>query len=321
MPGRVVAIVVTYESRAEIAACLDALAAQAGGAPETWVVDNASKDGTAPFVREHYPAVHVVANAANVGFARANNQVLEAEAADVYLLVNPDAMPSAGALPACRSVLDAEPEVAVVAPRLVDPDGTTQRSAHGFPTLANLLGQALGLDRLFPRTALGSFDLGDFAHDVRRDVDWIQGAFLAVRGDAVRRVGAFDPAFFMYGEETDWCFRFARAGYRTVFLPGPPVTHIGGASSRTLPGPMFVELLKSRLRLFDRHRGALAAGAARGLVALLVVLRLAAWQGLALLPAGPPAPREQRRLRARMFRAAFAWVLSGMPLTPPRLPA
>ena len=314
---RCVTIVVTYQSRAEIAACLEALRAQEDVRQEVHVVDNASPDGTAGFVRARYPDVRLIANAENVGFARANNQVLESVPADVYVLVNPDAAPSPRAIAACVDVLDQEPEVAIVAPRLVHPDGSLQPSAHGFLDLLNLLGEAFGLDRLFPGSQLGSFHLRGFRHDTRREVDWIQGAFLVVRGEAVGRVGGFDPGYFMYGEEMDWCYRMKRAGYRTVFLPEPSVTHIGGASSRPNAGPMFVELLKSRLRFFDLHRGFAAAAVARLLVAIATLLRWLMWETLALLPSGDENARATRRLRVRMFRAGAGWVVRGMPLSTP----
>ncbi|MEP7027103.1 MAG: glycosyltransferase family 2 protein [Candidatus Eisenbacteria bacterium] len=314
-PRRCVAIVVTYESRQEISACLDALGAQTGGPPEIWVVDNASKDGTVGWVRAQYPGVRVIANAENVGFACANNQVLESESADVFVLANPDAVPSPGAVAAAVDVLDAQPDVAIVAPRLVHPDGTLQPSAHAFLGLLNLFGETFGLDRLFPRSALGSFHMRGFAHDERRDVDWIQGAFLVVRGSAVGRVGAFDPAYFMYGEEMDWCRRMKRAGYRVVFLPEPSVMHIGGASSRTLAGPMFVELLKSRLRFFDRQCAAWTRGPARILVAIATLGRWFAWELASRLPTVDRTAREKRALRIRMFRAGVRWVLAGLPVS------
>jgi hypothetical protein len=157
-----------------------------------------------------------------------------------------------------------------------------------------------------------------FAHDRVAEVDWIQGAFLVARGAACEQVGSFDPDFFMYGEEMDWCYRLRRAGWKVVFLPAPTVVHLGGASSQPVAGPMFVENLKGRVRFFRKYRGPAAVFAVRALLALAVFTRFVLREGQAAAARllGRPVP-EPVRLRQSMFRSAVRWVLAGLPLSPP----
>lgn len=313
------AIVVTYNSAGEIERCLDSLAAQEGVRVDLVVVDNASVDRTVEIVRDRHPRAQITENPVNVGFARAVNQGLarvDPESPAVFL-VNPDTVTSPGTFRACLDVLAGDPAVAVVGPRLVHPDGSLHPSCHGFLGLRNLLGEAVGIDHLLPVSPWGSLHLRAFRHDRVADVDWIQGAFLAVRTAAIREVGPLSSDYFMYGEEMDWCLRMKQAGYRVRFLPWPEVMHVGGASSRPLAGPMFVEVQKSRLRFVRKHRTRAVAAVAPAFMALGIGLRLAFWEvGGAVLAGRSERQGETVRLRRRMMRAAAGWVLRGCPLDP-----
>lgn len=313
-PPSGIAVVVSYNSAAELPGCLESLRAQRGVALEVHVVDNASRDGSAELVRTRYPWVTLIANHDNRGFARATNQVLEANQADFFALVNPDTVLDPDAVAAGARELAEHPEVGIVATRLEYPDGTLQPSCHSFLGLTNLLGETLLLDRLFPGwEALSSLNLRGFAHDRRREVDWIQGAFLVVRGRLCRETGVFDPDFFMYGEEMDWCYRARRDGWKVVFLARPTVMHVGGASSQPIAGPMFVETLKSRLRFLRKHRGGAVLFVGRLLTAVSVFLRWL-WQEIAAVMGR--ASSETSRTQRQRFRSAMAWVARGLPLSP-----
>lgn len=310
-------VVVSYNSAGELPDCLAGILTQAGVNCDVRVVDNASPDGSAELVRTRFPEVGLVTNATNVGFARANNQILETAPAPCFALVNPDTVLPPTALRTCLDHLAAHPRVAVVATRLVYPDGRPQDSCHRFLSLGGLLAEALALDRWLSRGAAWSWRaLRDFRPDRAAEVDWIQGAFWVVRGDAVRQVGAFDPEFFMYGEEMEWCYRLRRAGWRVAYLPEPAVIHAGGASARPVAAAMFVENLKGHLRFFRKHRGGLATLAARGALAVSVLSRWALRETLALgwWILGRPLP-ESLRHRQEIFRTAARWVLRGQPLS------
>ena len=315
-PPACAVLVVSYDSAALLPECLAGIRAQTGVACEVWVVDNASHDGSPELVRRDFPEAHLVANPENVGFARANNQVLLASPAEAFALVNPDAVLPPGALRACLDHLLAHPDVAVVGTRLVYADGRAQDSCHRFLSLGGLAAEVLALDRWLGPDANWSWRrVPGFRPDRAAEVDWLQGAFLVVRGRAVREVGGFDPDFFMYGEEMEWCYRLRRAGWKVAYLPEPPVVHLGGATVRPVAAAMFVENLKGHLRFFRKHRGALETLAARLLIGGSVLARWAVRESaaLGLRLIGRPVP-EGLRHRREIFRAAAGWVLRGQPL-------
>jgi GT2 family glycosyltransferase len=185
---------------------------------------------------------------------------------------------------------DAHPDAAVVGPRLLNQDGSLQRSARAFPTLWRLSTEYLFLRKLAPRSqALNSFYEGGFGHDEVRAVDWLFGACLFVRREAADEIGLFDEEFFMFSEETDWCYRFRQAGWTVYFFPGAEVVHVGGASHG---GRMFAENVRGHLRFLAKHRGLQYAERARWLLLAGVRLRLLLFRGE----------------RARSYREAARWL-------------
>jgi len=310
-----IAIVVSYNSAAHLGLCLSSLEAQRGVDLEIHVVDNASTDGSAELVHREFPGARLTANPTNLGFARANNQVLDRAVADFYALVNPDTVLPPDAVAACVNHLRSHASAGIAATRLVFPDGTLQPSCYSFLGIRNLFGETFGVHRLLPGLRpLSSFHMPWFRHDRIQEVDWVPGAFLVVRGEVVRTVGGFDDEFFMYAEEMDWCRRIRNAGWRVVFLPEPAVTHIRGASSRSNAGPMFVQNLMGRVRFLRKHRGVFVAAVARGLIAVSVLLRFLRQEVQALGRRLSRRGREQTHPASQtMFRAAMRWVTRGMP--------
>ena len=259
---------------------------------ETIVVDNGSSDGTVAFVRERFPDVRLIEQE-NLGMGAGNNAGMRVASGAYFLLLNSDAWVLGDAIDRLVAFAEAHPEAAVVGPRLRNPDGTLQRSARGFPTLWRLATEYLFLRKLAPRsTLLNAFYGGGFAHDEPREVDWLYGACLLVRRDAADAVGLFDEEFFMFSEETDWCYRFRAAGWTVWFCPDAEVVHVGGASHG---GRLFRENLRSQLRFFAKHHGGRQAERARRL--LLWSLRL---RGLLF-----------RGSRGREYRDAARWLASG----------
>ena len=300
---RVIAIVVTYRSRATLPACIAALRAQEGVVPEIRVVDNASDDGTLELARTLLPAGGVEDAGENLGYGRANNRVLLGVPADWYAIVNPDAIAPPGALAAAIAALEADPSVGVVGLRHAYDDGRPQPSAFRFITLPRLFGEMFGLDRLVP--AWSTRAAIDPARPAR--VDWLQGSFLVISQEAVRRVGGFEPAIHMYGEDMEWCWRLGRAGLAALYLPEPVVRHAGGASATGQAPALYVEHLRNRLRFFAVHRGPLETAVARAILATSLMAR---WAARAVLPASSATARDRRAL----YGAALSWVLRGLPL-------
>jgi len=283
----VAAVVVTYNALPWLEPCLVSVAAY-----ETVVVDHGSTDGTLDLVRERFPRVGVLERE-NSGLAAGWNAGAAATSGRYVLLLNSDAWAAGGAVERLVRFADEHPRAAVVAPRLSNPDGSLQRSVRGFPTLWRLATEYLFLRKLAPRSrALNAFYAGGFAHHEARRIDWAMGAVLLVRRAAIEEVGPADEDFFLFSEETDWCYRFHAARWEVWFDPQAEFTHVGGASHG---GRMYVENLRGQLRFLAKHRGPAEAERARRLLLLGARLR------------GVVFPPE----RARGYREAARWLASG----------
>jgi GT2 family glycosyltransferase len=235
------------------------------------VVDNGSADGTVATIRERFPHVRLIEQE-NKGMGGGNNAGMRAADGRYFFLLNSDAWVVGDALDELVAFADAHPEAAVVGPRLLNIDGTLQRSVRGEPTLWRLATEYLFIRKLAPHSRLlNPLYRGDFDHDRVAEVDWLSGPALLVRREAADSVGLFDEEFFMFSEEVDWMTRFRRAGWKVLFFPGAEVVHVGGASHG---GRIYVENLRGHLRWFAKHRGARDAERARKL--LLWSLRLRA---------------------------------------------
>jgi len=187
-----------------------------------------------------------------------------------FFLLNSDAWVVGDGLDRLVAYGDAHPDAAVVGPRLLNQDGTLQRSVRGEPNLWRLSTEYLGIRKLAPHSnLLNPLYVGGFDHDTETEADWLYAAALLVRREAVEQVGMFDEDFFMFSEEVDWLTRFRRAGWKVLFTPSAEVVHVGGASHG---GQLYVENLRGLLRFEAKHHGPDAAEHTRLL--LLASLRL-----------------------------------------------
>lgn len=223
-------VVVNRNTRDLLARCLVGVRAQEGVELETIVVDNASADGSADLVAERFPEVQLMRLSDNAGFARANNVAFGRCRGELVLLLNSDAFLAPGALAQLVEGARRNPGAAAVGPRLLNADGTLQRSAWPFPRPGRVLLEAFALHRPLSRLGLLE-DLRTWAHDEERAVEFLIGACLLIRRDALAEVGGFDERFWLYGEEADLCRRFAARGWEVVLVPSAECIHIGGASS------------------------------------------------------------------------------------------
>ncbi|HKP18153.1 MAG TPA: glycosyltransferase family 2 protein [Gaiellaceae bacterium] len=260
----VTAVTVTLNGLPWIEPCLESLRGV-----ETIVVDHGSTDGTLELVRERFPDVRVIEQG-NKGYGAGLNAGMRVASGRFVLIINSDAWVVGDAVERLAAFADERPDVGVVAPRLVNQDGSLQRSVRGFPTLWRLATEYFFLRKLAPRSrALNAFYAGGFDHDRPREVEWAMAACLLFRRDAVDAVGLFDEEFFMFSEETDLLYRLHQAGWKAWFLAEAEAVHVGGA---THGGRMFPENVRSHLRFFAKHYGPRQAARARRL--LLVALRL-----------------------------------------------
>src|SRR5579862_8301990 len=266
MPDDVSVVVVTWNALPWLERCLASVSGY-----ETVVVDHGSTDGTLELVRERFPQARLVEQE-NAGMGAGNNAGMRLARGRYFFLLNPDAWVEGNAIEELVAFADAHPEAAVVGPRLANPDGSLQRSVRAFPTLWRLATEYLFIRKLAPRSrALNPLYRGDFDHGRAAEVDLVTGAALLVRRDAADAVGLFDEDFFMFSEETDWMFRFRRAGWSVWFDPDATVVHVGEASHG---GRLYVENLRGHLRFAAKHHGVRAAERTRRL--LLWSLRLRA---------------------------------------------
>jgi teichuronic acid biosynthesis glycosyltransferase TuaH len=222
-------VIVSFNTRDMLRRCLRDVFAQ--DVPvQVLVVDNASTDGSQNAVREEFPDVELVELPENVGFAGANNAAFDLCRGRYVLLLNSDAFLAPGSLLELVAAAERHPEAGAVGPRLLNVDGSLQRSAWPFPSARRLLLEAFAVHRILRRTRLLE-DLGTWEHDEERPVDFLIGACLLLRREALGAMGGFDETFWLYGEEADLQRRLTNRGWRVVFTPRAVATHVGGASS------------------------------------------------------------------------------------------
>lgn len=284
-------VIVNWNTRDLLRDCLRTVYAGLGMLrAEVIVVDNASSDDSLAMLAGEFPAVRVIANAQNMGFAAANNQGFAVAKGRHILLLNTDTLVLGDVLPAMVAFMDANPQVGVMGPRVLNTDRSTQNSATGYPTLARLALQTLGLDRF------AAFDTYRMAHWDRRDqraVQVISGCAMMVRAGAMRAVGMLDANFFFFGEETDWCHRFAIAGWQIVFAPVGEIVHFGGGSVRRLHHKRDIMLTEGTVRLHRKHGGLVAGLACYALLFVFNLSRALVWSVAALvLPSARPRARH-----------------------------
>lgn len=259
-------VIVNWNTRDLLRRCLETIYASEGGLTcRVVVMDNASTDDSPQMVREHFPQVELVVSEVNGGFSYGNNLGLRAlgfsgegqvaENAPRYaMLLNPDTEVHPDALQKMVDFMDTRPEVGVVGPRLLLPDGTLDKACRrGLPTPMVTLYHFSGLARLFPRSRrFGRYNMTFASVDEELEVDSVVGACMLVRQEAVARVGLMDEAFFMYAEDIDWCYRVQQAGWKIWYYPDAVVYHIKRAASRRSQKAQF-EFWRAMLIFYRKH--------------------------------------------------------------------
>lgn len=246
-------VIVSFNTRDDLARCLASLAAHPPATPhQIVIVDNASADGSAGFVAAAWPETRVIRNDVNMGFARATNQGIRATTGELVLLLNSDTVVPPGAVDLLCQALLADREAAAAGPRLVDRRGRAELSfgrmigpwnelrqkTLGWLTVA---GPAWARRRLQARTRMQQY------------ADWVSGACLLVRRRAAEAVGLLDERFFMYGEDVDFCAALRANGGRILFVPRAEVVHLRGQSARTTPAATMAAYRRSQVAFYQKH--------------------------------------------------------------------
>jgi GT2 family glycosyltransferase len=258
---------VNTEQRELLVRCLDAIAAERDALPfetEVLVLDNASTDGSAGAARHHPVVTEVIALRQRRGKGENDTALLQRARGRYALLLNEDSELLPGAVAALHAALAERPKAGAAGARLLRPDGTLQPSAWRFPTPATALVGAVFLHRRLTVQSRG---------ETTREVDWAQSAALLVRVEAARAIGYFDPAFFVYSDEVDFCKRLRDAGWSTLYVPDAVAVHHEQLSTGAVPERRIVELSRNRDRYMRKHHSPLAAGVVRVLTAWAYALR------------------------------------------------
>jgi N-acetylglucosaminyl-diphospho-decaprenol L-rhamnosyltransferase len=239
-PGatRVAVVVVSWNTRNLLRRCLESFASEADrGLVEVWVIDNASTDGSPELVRDHFGWAHLIAPAENLGFGRAVNLAVRRSSAEWIAVANADVAVRPTALAALLEAGARDPAAGAIAPRLLLPDGSTQHSVFGFPTVPFAFLLATGAYRLWPGLADRLAMMGHWDTERARRVPWAVAAFLLVRRAAWDEVGGFDERQWMYAEDLDLGWRLREAGWATRYEPRAVVDHENSASTSQMFGP------------------------------------------------------------------------------------
>jgi GT2 family glycosyltransferase len=292
-------VIVSYNSRDDLLRCVGSIVAHVSLPFEVLIVDNASRDGSAEALAAAHPRAHVLRNAANAGFAAANNQALSQVRAPLVLLLNPDAEVLAGSVETLVRALERRRDVAAVGPRTLNEDGSVQVS---FGPALRPLGE-LGQRRLVRGVrARRPWALAEAERraGVEHEPFWISGACMLARLEALRAVGGFDESFFLYEEDADLCLRLRRAGWCILYTPAATVVHRLGKSAAGEADLADAAYHQSHLTYYRKHNGPLLT------LALRLYLAGAALIGIAAAVAGGSgagARRHLQRLRIALGRA------------------
>lgn len=251
-------VIPSWNTRELLRVCLNTIAEAAKPSCEVIVVDNASGDGSADMVADEFPAVQLLRNSVNEGFAKGCNRGIKAASGELILVHNADTEVFPDALELMIEFLDSHPDYGAAAPRLVNADGTTQGGCMDFPGLWTPLFFGTPLERWMPNSfELRRYFMRDFDHEEDCDIKQPPAACLLVRGSVFDEIGVFDEQLWLFFNDVDFSLRLAKAGYKTGFVAGAKVMHHVGASTSQFGG-MHVEWQKNRLYYYRKHFGRFA---------------------------------------------------------------
>jgi GT2 family glycosyltransferase len=254
-------------------------------------------------VKAQFPAVRLVENGANLGFAKGNNAGIREAHGEYVLILNPDTVIHDGALGRWIGFADAHLEAGAFGCRVQNPDGTYQRSARPFPSISRSFVSALGLRFLGPLNyPVLSDEYEGWYGDTEREVDWQSGCCILLRGDLLRKLGGFDEQFFFQFEDADLCRRVWNAGYRIRFYPEASVTHLGGRSAARFPARIAIEVCRNGYRYFYKYYGAVGAKQYRFALLTKFCIRRAYYSFLNLA-----RPSDTLEHRLEMYRSVILW--------------
>lgn len=263
-------ITINYKSVDYLKACLQSIIKNVQNIRcEIIVVDNDSRDGSVESIREEFPDVHLIENRDNVGFARANNQGIRMSRGKYVLLLNNDTQVLPGAFQTMIEIMEKSPNTGLLGCRLMDPDHNIQESFGRMANFINEFARKFVLNKLYKLKKVPAVKkFLDWIHSSEKQVDWVCGACMMFRREALIEAGLMDEAFFMYMEDVDMGVCLRRLGWEVAFTPAAAVIHHEGGSSKAFRFRIALEYRKSQLYFYKKHYGRL------GLIKLKVYLYL-----------------------------------------------
>lgn len=301
-------VVVTHNGREMALRTLRSALAATGTATVEWlVVDAGSSDGTAGEIERQLPQIRVLRRD-NGGFAASNNVALDRAQGRYVLLLNPDVEILSGTFGELVAAMDARPGLGLASVVQRGADGKLQPSIRRFPAPLRSLGEALFAAHWPALRTFQELETRPERYELEGDADWLVGAFLIARREAVRAVGPLDERFFLYSEEIDWAYRFWEAGWAVAHLPAMVVTHHGGGRSR---GDLMAQLSHSRLLFAAKHYGKARQLGIRAGLGLGHAIRIAVFGAIAAL-----RPEQLERVRAERAGLRVVLGFSAPPLGP-----
>lgn len=252
-------VIVTWNSADDIRACLTGANASLGSLKgEFIVVDNASSDETtseiSKAVSEGVHNINVILNNFNAGFAKASNQGILVSKGRNILLLNPDTEAIGGSIEELSMLLESDKNLGAVAPQLLNPDKSVQKSCRAFPEYRDIWLEFTMLPFMFPKNKfLSRWKMGNFGHTVQATVDQPMAAALMVRGNLLRELDGFDEQFVMFFNDVDLCKRIYEKGFRIIFNPKAGMYHEKGASIKKRRTEMIDAWNEDCIRYFKKH--------------------------------------------------------------------
>ncbi|MFM9873283.1 MAG: glycosyltransferase family 2 protein [Fimbriimonadaceae bacterium] len=221
---------------------------------EVIVVDNNSEDGSPQMVADEFPEFVLLAQSKNLGFTGGHNLALKHAKGTHKTLLNSDTIVHLGAIRTIVEFIASNPDAGIIGPKLLNPDGTLQYSCRRFPNPVAAAFRNTFLGRLFPNNKYTrDYLMQDWEHENPREVDWVSGAALFIRGDCLAKIGPLDDQLFMFCEDVDWCKRAWQAGYKVKYLPQAVITHAIGRSTDKAPNRMIARFHRSMFRYYLKH--------------------------------------------------------------------
>lgn len=299
-------VIVGWNVRDLLRNCLDSVYKQTNGITfEVIYVDNASQDGSIEMVKEHFPETIIISNTTNKGFVKANNQGFEIAKGRYVLLLNSDTVILDNAIARTVAFADAHPEAAAAGCRILNPDRTLQPvTCFMFPSILNMILSSLYLYKIFPKNKFFGRELMTWwDKNEISEVDVVTGCYMLVRREAMEQVGVLDERYFIYAEETDWCYRFKESGWKVLFTPEAEIIHYGGQTTKKVAAKFRLQFSGSILIFMKLHRNIFSFLFARLLMTFFLFVRIPYW----LLKAA-----IDKKCRKKSVETAHTYLLGGL---------